>query len=705
MSFLNPFYLAALAAVAIPLLVHILSRRRVPIFYFSSLRFLRESDRRSMRRVNLRRILLMVLRMAGVALLAIAFARPVVRGKAAALFPGGGSLAGCLLIDRSYSMGVESGEGTLFDEARSRAEEILDRFSAGDEVTVILFDASRDVIYRGDGNGKTAGLFLDEARLSYGTTDLRGAVRAGLDALRESGRESRELYILSDFQRSSLAAGSMTGGTARVGGGADSTAALLPVRAYLVRVGDEPPSNGAIERVLAPAATLHRGEIATIQLTLSGDGGEARFPVALYLDGRRVLERELEAGGSGSERASFSFPVERSGWLRGEVRKRPDRLRADDRRFFALRVVERVPVLLVADEQRLYMEQALSPEGAETDIALGLKEYGELTSNDLERTAVLVLGPGRGLAPPDLEVAERFVDEGGRILAFIPPGLEETIVSLTGHPVSIEWEELGERFVTIEKPLAAPYFLRPLGAGTMDAITGIRFTRAALVSGVPREEVLLRFSNGHPCMWEERRGEGSILFCAIDPVPGAGELVLSPYFLPILQQAVLVTGESASDEGVSIGETIRWRGGLEGGARYEMPGGPDGGERVAGVPALLARKAGEADGRGAELVLPGAESPGFVTLADSADTLALFAVNPDCRLESKLAAAPPAEAADSLGLDHYIAVGANEPIAAAVRRGREGREITVPIALAAILLFVTESIVAQRRYEGGEDVG
>ncbi len=707
MSFLNPLFLAALAAVAIPLVVHMLSRRRVPVLYFSSLRFLRRSDRRSMRRVNLRRILLMILRMAGVALLALAFARPVIRGGVASLFPGGGSRAGCILLDRSYSMGVESGEGTLFDSAKQRIREIVEQFEPEDEITIIVFDEGWERIYSGGGDARATGLYLDETALSYGTTDLRRAVGAGVEALRESRRESRELFIISDFQRSSLSGGIASGSVppfedAREAPEENRSA---PVRAYLVRAGEGHPGNAAVERVTAPGVTLHTGEIATLRLSLSGYGGDARFPVEIRVDGRMILERELEIGPSGAERAEFSFPVERSGWLRGEVRKRSDRLQADDRRFFALKVVERVPVLLVADERALYIEQALTPEGADTDIALESKRYAELVSGDLDRADVVVLGPGGGMRPRDVTLVERFVAGGGKAIVLLLPELEEAARALSGHPLSVEWLEPGGGFVTIAKPVATPYFLRPLGPETVAAITRLRFRSAALVSGVPRGDAFLLFSNGLPFMWEERRGEGSILFCAIDPVPEAGDLVLSPFFLPIVQQAVLVKDRTEPEDGYLIGEKIAWRGTVKGEARGEMTAGGMEGDRATVLPVEVSSRPGTGEERIEELLLPAPASPGFVTLKEGGDTLALFAVNPDCDLESDLAPASGDEVADSLGLEHYVLVNADEPLSKAVGTGREGREITLQVAVAAILLFVVESALAQRRYEGGEGVG
>ena len=109
MNFLNPLFLVALAAMAVPLLIHIFSRRRVPEIPFSTLRFLRRSDRRSMRRINFRRLLLLILRMAAIALVALAFARPVVRGGLAALFPAGGDRRGDALSPGGRSGGGDNG--------------------------------------------------------------------------------------------------------------------------------------------------------------------------------------------------------------------------------------------------------------------------------------------------------------------------------------------------------------------------------------------------------------------------------------------------------------------------------------------------------------------------------------------------------------------------------------------------------------------
>ncbi|HEY5133861.1 MAG TPA: BatA domain-containing protein, partial [Candidatus Krumholzibacteriaceae bacterium] len=260
MNFLNPVYLFALAAVAVPILIHIFSRRRVPEVPFSTIRFLNRSDRRSMMRINVRRLLLLFLRILAVALVALAFARPVVRGSLATLFPAGGSRAACILLDRSYSMGVEGDGGVAFARAKARVSSILDNLDRGDAVSLVLFDTANDVIYDGDLEKEAVLAALKELGPSWSGTDLRSAVSFGERWLEGTRREVRELYIVSDFQRSALArkaagaggapgpVGTSSGERAPGTGSAPiaAKAARLPIRAFLFPVQTNDASNVSI---------------------------------------------------------------------------------------------------------------------------------------------------------------------------------------------------------------------------------------------------------------------------------------------------------------------------------------------------------------------------------------------------------------------------------------------------------------------------
>ncbi|HUV36951.1 MAG TPA: VWA domain-containing protein [Patescibacteria group bacterium] len=698
MNFLNPLFLLALAAVAVPLLIHIFSRRRVPEVPFSTLRFLRRSDRRSMRRINLRRLLLLILRMAAIALVALAFARPVVRGGMAALFPVGGDRAACVLLDRSYSMRVEEDEGTLFRRAVGRTAEIMEQLDRNDEVSVILFDTGRQTLYAGRQFDREVVLSsLREQEPSWHGTDLRAALHAGREVLAGSRRQVREMYIVSDFQRSALKGGRQ--------GSEGGETGMPQARVFIVPVQPEPGTNVAIEEVLTPRVTLHRGELARLAVTMKNGSRdlEARFPLTVAVDGRRIMEKEMAIQPGGVAVEEISFPVEREGWLRGEVRKGRDRLPPDDGRFFTLRVQDRMGVLLVADEAGFYLEQALSPEGSEGDIALVKRRWREITTADLEGAEALVIGSGGGPGGSDIELIRRFIENGGKALVLLLPELESLVRGLSGYAIDIEFRRIREGFITVAPPRGTPPLLAPFDTKDIEALTALRFRAVPYVRGVDHRAVVLRFSDGSPFIWEERLGAGTIVFAAIDPRRESGDLVLSPYFLPLIQQALLATGqEPPAGEGGVVGVPVTWSG--ECGPEYvcRLPGGgevrpeqfvkdeqaPDASQRPgSGSPA---------GGIAGSVILPPAQEPGFITISRGAGVTGLIAINPDCRSESDLDCMSGAEVADSLGITSSMVLGAADGLTAGIHRAREGREISTTLIIAAIILFALELVVAQR---------
>src|SRR5262245_31242348 len=109
MSFLAPFFLAGLAAIAVPILVHLIQRERKHVVHFPSLMFVQRIPYQSVRRRKIRHWFLLLMRAAALALIAFAFARPFLPESAAAAVAAiGGNREIVVLLDRSASMGYEN---------------------------------------------------------------------------------------------------------------------------------------------------------------------------------------------------------------------------------------------------------------------------------------------------------------------------------------------------------------------------------------------------------------------------------------------------------------------------------------------------------------------------------------------------------------------------------------------------------------------
>jgi hypothetical protein len=303
-----------------------------------------------------------------------------------------------------------------------------------------------------------------------------------------------------------------------------------------------------------------------------------------------------------------------------------------------------------------------------------------------------------------LELIERSVESGARAIVFVLPELAEAAVELSGHPLSMTFPDIEGGFVRIGEVREESGLFAPFDSGDIEGMRRLRFARRAAVSGVPYASGIVFFSGGTPFIWEEDRGEGDYIFITADPRPGSGELVLSPYFLPLVQQTALALADRAgSEEGIVIGEPVRFSGLESGVTRVGMPPRSPGMDRVE-IMVQHSETTEDDGGRSAEAA-PVAEAPGFITIETATDTLDIIAANVSGRAESDLASATEDEVAESLGLEHWVVVGEARHVEEATEYAREGRELSFGLILAAAMILLAESILSQAAFEGKNDVG
>src|SRR5215211_5000384 len=121
MAFLAPLFFVALAGLAIPVLLHLTQRERKQVVHFPSLMFVRRIPYQSVRRRKIHNWLLLMVRVAALALIIAAFARPLISRTNAATAPGAGAREVVVLLDNSYSMAY----GDRWERARAAAHDAI----------------------------------------------------------------------------------------------------------------------------------------------------------------------------------------------------------------------------------------------------------------------------------------------------------------------------------------------------------------------------------------------------------------------------------------------------------------------------------------------------------------------------------------------------------------------------------------------------
>jgi len=203
-SFLAPaFAVAGLALASIPILIHILNRRRYKTVDWAAMEFLLRAMRKNRRRVRFEQWLLLAVRCLVLAFLGLALARPLGCDTNSSAAFGGRTGLDVFVIDNSYSMSYLAGRPggkTHLDQAKVVAGEMIDRLSSGGE-SVVIITAGKPavgVIAKPTYDLQQAKSILNRIPQSYAATDLAAALRTAIDVGRENERQpNKNLYLFT----------------------------------------------------------------------------------------------------------------------------------------------------------------------------------------------------------------------------------------------------------------------------------------------------------------------------------------------------------------------------------------------------------------------------------------------------------------------------------------------------------------------------
>jgi hypothetical protein len=640
---LAPGFLLGLAALAIPIAIHLIHRRKARVLDFPTLRFLREVERRLARRRRLDEMLLLLARCAAVGLVALALARPLLRPTPSA--GSGAALTLAIALDDSASMRAVEGGVPRFERAQAAARAALATLGPGDRAALLLAN--------GPAFGPTADLAaarraLDAARPSFGAKPLPIAAAAAL--LAKADTAGRALVVAGDLQRGSLPEAPVRG---------DFDAWVVPAA-----VG--PLENATLRSLDAISPVIAAGRPVRVRATIENRGDSpAERAVTFLLDGRPVAEARVALPPRGRAAASADLPIPAggAGWHEAVARLDADAFREDDEAHLALEARSGLPVLLVGAPggaspggEAFFLLRALEAGGAPLAVKSCRPDAAAR-----ERLADYALAVCFGAPPPAL--MERLGEGGGLLVVGAGEPLEH------GAAGALALGALDDRHPLLE-PLA--HALPPVELGAA------RFFRTTRLALAPGDAVIARFTDGAPALVERRAGAGRALFLATGLTPASSNFPLKVGFVPFVASAARWLAAGGERTRALVGEAIA--------LSFASP-----------APRAVRAQGVERPVEGGAVRLDPPLEPGFVRLEEIAASGAprerRIAVDPDPG-EGDLAAPAGSEAAARL-FERGRAIPP-EGLAAALERARRGVELGAPLLLLAAAILLGEAWLANR---------
>jgi hypothetical protein len=547
MGFIAPLVLIGLGALAVPVFVHLIQRERKRVVEFPSLMFLRRIPYQSVRRRRIRDVLLLLMRLAALALIVLAFARPFFRRDTLAAAAQNGAREAVILVDNSYSMGY----GDRWQKAQAAARDAVNALAPGDRASLVFFSSGGDVAVRSaaDKGRLTAG--VAGGKVGPAATRYAPALKLAGSLLAESPLPRREIILISDFQRR---------GWEQTPGHDDVT---LPERTTLTPVD---VASGATANLSVTPISLQRTRfenhdrvVVTAGLVNHSDKPVANVNLTLEVDGQTIQALPASAAPGGSTSVTFAPFTVASRNMRASVKLPSDALALDNVFHFVVSPSEPVRAVVVnrsgSDADALYVARALAI-GEAPRVELTFRSATALTDADLRGAAVVVVN--------DVQVSDdladrltAFVSSGGGLFvaagphAAWPVHAANTMPALPGDVIdrTIEPSRLG----ALEYSHPVFELFRAPRSGDFSAARFYGYRAAPQPSG----QVLARFDDGAPALLERKVGAGRVLLWTSTLNLEWNDMAVKPVFLPFVHTVTKYLADYAeAPASLTVGQVI-----------------------------------------------------------------------------------------------------------------------------------------------------
>lgn len=672
MSFLNPLFLVGLAALAIPVIIHLVRRTRAKKVEFPSLMFVRQVPQRTIRRKRLINMLLLALRSLALLCLVLAFARPYFRSSSTAE-ASGRAKATIVLLDNSYSLRY----GNHFEQAKTKAHASINEANSEDQLALVIFGQGYEVLSRFTNDKAKLNSLVDNLQAGFGATAYSQALRGAEELMKEATAKEKRIVLLSDFQ----AAGWNQSDT--------SFKLRNDIKLITHDVGNAEAANLAVTDLNAQPVIYQQKYADKLAARIANFSDTARenVQVEFQLNDHTVEKRQVKIAPRDSALVEFTDFNLNEGVNRASIEISDESFPFDNRFYFTLHRETQGQALIVESAARgrnesLYLRNALTT-GENLPFAITTKTPASVNPTELSNYKVVILNDVEGVNPALADGLKSYVEKGGGVIIAAgrhaePANFNESFKAIS--PVTLsESVQVKNDYVTLSDiKTDHPIFEVFRQSGRLAAARVFGYHRA---TPTEKASVLARFEDGSPALAESSLGSGKVLVFTSTLDASWNDLPLTPIYLPLIRQMTRHLGERDRQAWHTVGQT------------FTASLGNDGAVPAVDLPnnSRLTERNQAANG---DLIV-NVKEPGFYRLRYNGVT-DFAAANLDTK-EADLTKLNLEEFTGAItGADANAVAGATAQTKLTDEEREANQRVWWPLLIAALLLFVTEAVLARR---------
>ena len=533
-SFLYPAFLFGLFATVVPIIIHLIHRKKSKTVEFPTLKFLRLVEKRIARRRRLEEIIVLILRILAFSMLALGLSSPIFKEFGKGKVP----ITRIIILDNSMSMNLKAkGLVTILERAKDIALSCIKKLTPDDLVAVVpLHPLPHKVVPSHDID--KAKEIISGIKHSFGGTPLTSAIKKAIDAARKSPTPLKDIILFSDFQKKPIH-------ILRKSGILDN----LPknIRIYAVSPRPIEYSNLTINSVsVLPLPSHAKGHKITVSVS-NTSFSEMTRTLKLFIEDSIKGEKTVTIPAKGTTEIAFFTYDTGDDNLRAHVELSEDDLKEDNKRYFVIPKREAMDVLVISDTpQRIarldpafYITRALNP--SENGMIIPeVRKSSEASSMALKRFDAIILADTQPIPEETASALSHFLDTGGGILCFLSPATEKDTLKKIVPRKDIEIGEVMDKgensWFSLVDILKSHPGISPLFSATPKInLSRPRFFRFKRFETLPKSaQILARFTNGDPALVEIKVGKGRLVIFPTTANPEWNDFAWQVSFLPFL---------------------------------------------------------------------------------------------------------------------------------------------------------------------------
>jgi hypothetical protein len=404
MMFVYPAFIWALAAVAIPIIIHLFNFRRYKKVYFTNVKFLKELQHQSKSKSRLREILVLIARCLAIACLVLAFCQPVLFDKDTVI-TNTGAKAVSIYIDNSFSMENVNKQGPLLEIAKNKAKEIIKAFGNGDKFQVITNDFEGK--HQRFNSKEDAINVIDEVKISSATRLYSDVLKRQTEFLRSSNLADQKIHALSDAQETTFNLNEIQNDTT--------------VKVTIVPLNANEVNNIYIDTCWFETPLQQKGFIQKLHANIVNYGntnleiGSAK----LFLNKQQIAISSFSVEANSKKEIQFTFECKKEGVNYGSIKIEDFPITFDDELFFAFNSKVNVSVCLISGKDQT-QDNAIATL-FKTDSLFKLNSFSEqaIDFGAFKTSDVVILNQLAELSSGLMAEVTKFTGTGGSVV-FIP---------------------------------------------------------------------------------------------------------------------------------------------------------------------------------------------------------------------------------------------------------------------------------------------